>query len=140
MVSDELKQELVKKFGSLANVRKHFRTKWLAALESGKYKQTKGTLRQPKGDGKSYGYCCLGVLCNLAVNDGVGEWTKLTPDGKPRSYKLDGERNDSMPVTQFLDLVGISPEMGDRLATMNDHEGKSFTDIAKHLRKLWRKR
>jgi len=33
--------------------------KWLKALRSGEYKQTKGQLKDEKG------YCCLGVLCEL---------------------------------------------------------------------------
>lgn len=33
--------------------------KWVAALRSGKYKQTIGNLKT------SEGYCCLGVLCDL---------------------------------------------------------------------------
>lgn len=41
--------------------------KWLQALRSGQYKQTKERLK-----GK-YGYCCLGVLCDVS---GRGEWTK----------------------------------------------------------------
>lgn len=33
---------------------------WLAALRSGKYKQSGGWLKSPDG------YCCLGVLCEIA--------------------------------------------------------------------------
>jgi hypothetical protein len=35
-------------------------TKWLAALRSGEYKQAAGVLKN------SEGYCCLGVLCEIA--------------------------------------------------------------------------
>jgi hypothetical protein len=38
---------------------------WVAALRSGKYDQTTGALR----DG--VGYCCLGVLCEVAIEAGV---------------------------------------------------------------------
>jgi hypothetical protein len=38
---------------------------WVDALRSGKYKQGKGTLR--RGDE----FCCLGVLCEIAVKHGV---------------------------------------------------------------------
>lgn len=40
---------------------------WVKALRSGEYKQGKDVLRNPKDDT----YCCLGVLCELAVADGV---------------------------------------------------------------------
>lgn len=39
--------------------------KWIAALESGDYPQTMGKLQD------DIGFCCLGVLCDLAVKDGV---------------------------------------------------------------------
>jgi hypothetical protein len=41
------------------------KTQWVAALRSGQYKQTSGTLHRLRDDG-SEGYCCLGVLCELA--------------------------------------------------------------------------
>lgn len=39
--------------------------RWVAALESGSYKQVDGMLSD--GDG----FCCLGVLCEIAVQDQV---------------------------------------------------------------------
>jgi hypothetical protein len=41
--------------------------KWAEALESGEYKQVNGKL----SDGE--GFCCLGVLCEIAVAEGVIE-------------------------------------------------------------------
>lgn len=41
------------------------KAKWLEALRSGEYLQGKGALNQA---GK---FCCLGVLCDVAVNSGV---------------------------------------------------------------------
>jgi len=38
---------------------------WIEALRSGKYEQGRGALNK---DGK---FCCLGVLCDLAVKAGV---------------------------------------------------------------------
>lgn len=44
--------------------------RWVEALRSGEYKQARRALADelPSGD---IGYCCLGVLCELAVADGV---------------------------------------------------------------------
>lgn len=39
--------------------------RWIAALRSGKYKQTTGVLCREGA------YCCLGVLCELAIEDGI---------------------------------------------------------------------
>lgn len=40
---------------------------WTTALRSGEYVQGKGTLRRTHQDGSEASYCCLGVLCDLAV-------------------------------------------------------------------------
>lgn len=56
------------------------KAQWVAALRSGEYKQTAGVLYRTVGgmDPFDYpvGYCCLGVLTDLAVKDGVGEWSR----------------------------------------------------------------
>ena len=118
------------------------RRRWVAALRSGKYKQITGALRQKynKGGRKSSfeGYCCLGVLCELAVkakvigppvqnsggifiysgNDSelpqkVREWAGLTTvDGKFTDEKL-------REKTKQNDLAGL-----------NDYSGKRFRGIA----------
>lgn len=41
--------------------------RWVGALRSGAYEQGRGVLRG------SEGYCCLGVLCELAAEDGIVE-------------------------------------------------------------------
>lgn len=44
------------------------KARWLKALRSGDYQQGKGALHiQDK-----HAYCCLGVLCDLAVGAGIG--------------------------------------------------------------------
>ena len=49
---------------------KVIKQKWIAALRSGEYKQGKGQLHNSKGE-----FCCLGVLCDLAVKEGVVQKT-----------------------------------------------------------------
>ncbi len=39
--------------------------KWVAALRSGLYKGTKGTLKTTDINGENPRYCCLGVLCEV---------------------------------------------------------------------------
>ena len=46
------------------------KAQWVAALRSGKYQQTKGRLAVVE-DGKPVAFCCLGVLCDLAVKAGA---------------------------------------------------------------------
>lgn len=43
------------------------KAKWLSALRSGEYAQTKEVLQSDEG------FCCLGVLCDIAVKDGIIE-------------------------------------------------------------------
>lgn len=45
------------------------RTKWVEALRSGDYEQSHNMLRKTYSDG-SYGFCCLGVLCDVIDPDG----------------------------------------------------------------------
>ena len=45
------------------------KARWVAALRSGEYRQIKGWLADTKN-----GRCCLGVLCDVAAEDGIIEW------------------------------------------------------------------
>jgi hypothetical protein len=44
---------------------------WATRLRAGGYKQGHGALKVSHNDGKSWEYCCLGVLCEMAVEAGV---------------------------------------------------------------------
>lgn len=86
------------------------KSKWIAALRGGGYKQAQFKLRNNHG-----AYCCLGVLCVVAglpiSNDGGG----VDPD------------NDYIPIETI-----ISTERKAELAHMND-SGKSFLEIADYI-------
>jgi hypothetical protein len=45
------------------------RKKWYDALESGEYRRTTGTLTKVTPDGKPKSFCCLGVACEIAGID-----------------------------------------------------------------------
>lgn len=47
------------------------KAKWLEALRSGEYQQGRERLKSPDSNPR---YCCLGVLCDLAVKEGVARW------------------------------------------------------------------
>lgn len=109
--------------------------KWVAALESGGYDQTKGLLQRTAPDAEQQvGYCCLGVACKLAVEDGVD--IKVEEDDG--AVYFDGTRSVLPPaVSRWLniDLYNDSGtyETADGqqtgLAEQND-EGLSFAEIA----------
>lgn len=48
--------------------------RWVEALRSGEYEQGEKKLRTDEDK-----FCCLGVLCDLAVKDGLGEWLRYSP-------------------------------------------------------------
>lgn len=50
-------------------MKEEIKKKWLKALRSGEYIQGKSYLRKIDNT-----YCCLGVLCDLYVKEGLGEW------------------------------------------------------------------
>ena len=109
--------------------------KWAAALRSGDYKQTSGIL----ANHNRTEHCCLGVLCELAIEDGV-RLQVLRPDGA--SYtSFDGE-DSHLPdrVDDWADLYSVAPVTPRQsivgLIHMND-EGRSFEDIADAIEEHW---
>lgn len=106
-------------------MKRSFAMKWADALESGKYPQTTGVLKN--GDG----YCCLGVACLLA--------------GK----EFDGDDSTGWHISQHMCTLpesveahlGMNSEVGKYpggvLADLND-SGSSFKEIAAIIRKHWR--
>lgn len=117
----------------MATVREN-REQWLTALESGKYRQTRGQLRAAQG--KSYGYCCLGVLCNLH-KDKENKWDNSVFEAPSDFFPGETEVYFEMPPDSFLEKVKVDTKLADELATMNDN-GKTFKEIAAFLRKKWR--
>lgn len=108
--------------------------RWIAALRSGKFKQTVGVLRRNDAAGNAVGHCCLGVLCEISGGEAAVERDKpyfRMPNGveyNPRSLPLGVARQ------QFGDdLAGRnSNDMLRPLAVMND-DGATFADIANIL-------
>jgi hypothetical protein len=101
---------------------------WVAALRSGKYTQSRNALRTVSG------YCCLGVLCDIAAKEtDMGEWVntvhgwKFVP--KDRQY---GSTSDILasPVMEWAGLTKRNPDTKDGSLAYNNDHGKSFLEIA----------
>lgn len=98
--------------------------KWLAALRSGEYKQTRGALFRPRrlDDVKPIfpaGYCCLGVLCDVMglekeTRDGIVGYYKFPVDGP------DADHFALMPPEEMLDRAMLGREDAEYLAERND--------------------
>lgn len=112
------------------------KARWVSALRSGDYKQGKGLLRK---DDK---FCCLGVLCELAVAAGViGFEVNADPDdddqydGATHIYG-EGENVHYLPdeVVTWAGIEYFNPVVPvgtfrKQLAQIND-EGRPFSEIA----------
>lgn len=107
--------------------------RWIAALRGGDYRQGHGVLRSSGNE-----YCCLGVLCELAVQEGV------IPEPQPWSHDPEryvyGEDTVLPPaeVTDWAELGSANPGVdGEYLTTYNDGEddlpAESFSQIADRI-------
>ena len=100
--------------------------KWIAALRSRKYKQTKGVLEDV------YGNCCLGVACRIFLGE------PDTPAEGIKAALWDGVTSyapDKVVYELALNDGDGTDHTGRRhLSTMND-DGFSFVNIANELEK-----
>lgn len=106
--------------------------RWCAALESGAYSQGIGYLC------RNGSYCCLGVLCDLAVKDGV--LSSQARAGLPVCFgEVDGDGSVStLPnvVQAWAELGSCDPQLGEyRASTWNDIKRRTFPEIAALIRK-----
>ncbi|HEV2376204.1 MAG TPA: hypothetical protein VGS19_29045 [Streptosporangiaceae bacterium] len=108
------------------------RAQWCAALRSGEYKQTKGTLRgeTPEGD---EGYCCLGVLTDLYVKAGNPEAFELQDGDCSVAGVWDCDILTDQ-VKKWAGLTSADPELhfsgGSAPAAELNDDGTTFAEIA----------
>jgi len=117
------------------NVRKM----WVDALESGKYKQVRKALTIEENG--VVGHCCLGVLSELAVQEGVIPPREVAYQGKGNTYYSYGAYGSDTTVLplEVMEWAGIVTEEGvmptykgrpeNTLVGLND-AGMSFEEIA----------
>lgn len=112
------------------------KTQWLTALRSGEYVQGSGFLH------RNNTYCCLGVLCDLAVKAGVV--TVEAPTGHDTIFRYGDHGLGSTLPQSVMDWSGVhgptgdlctiieGPDQGDLtdLASLNDYLGYNFSQIA----------
>lgn len=74
------------------------RDRWTIDLRSGKYPQTHGALQRvrPGEERQPVGFCCLGVLCEQAVKEGI-----VIRVGRPDSYGRVGYTDPLTSITQY---------------------------------------
>lgn len=98
---------------------KSFKKKWIAALRSGKFSQTKNALQNVDG------YCCLGVACRIQH-----------PKMKLKSGLIDCgfKRLRDVNVPKILKGTSDDNPLVSKLSKMNDN-GRSFKYIASYIEK-----
>lgn len=109
---------------------------WVKALRSGKYNQIQGCLRNDKG------FCCLGVLSELAVDAGIIEEAKKDKLSGIYTYETVGTMVLLHKVRNWAGMkfaagstTNQDGEMEDiSLSEMNDN-GKTFLEIADFIEK-----
>lgn len=103
---------------------------WVASLRSGKYIQGKGKLNC---DGK---FCCLGVLCELALEQGATVRKYMYDEYTPISY----DDTETFPPLSVTNWAGLNNRYGEgkdfSLADLND-KGTSFNEIADIIEKKY---
>lgn len=123
---------------------------WVKALESGEYAQGKKVLHNETDDT----YCCLGVLCDLAVRSGEVE-VEATRSYRCSVYRDEDGRSVEIDSTMYndayfgslpkvvMDWAGLDHDLGryvdsegsdTTLAWQNDTEGKNFDEIAQIIK------
>lgn len=113
--------------------------KWLDALESGKFSQTKGSLQD------KHGFCCLGVACKLFVNpEDLKYKTSFektlhgdTPDEQPNAPTWLVEISNDFHKKTGVELVIVND--GTTFFEKKVRVGNSFTfiEIAQLLRDVY---
>lgn len=115
-------------------MKKEVMKKWVKALHSGKFKQGADYLNN------SDTHCCLGVLCEIAKEEGI----EVNSKGSTILGDSLGDQHHVQSWAGIKTAVGDLPQKvkdsdGDRthLAALND-QGKSFKQIARIIQKHWR--
>ena len=106
------------------------KAQWLTALRSGEYAQ--GSQRLRRSDDT---FCCLGVLCDLAVKAGVIE--EPVQEFNMGSYMYGSQQNSAFLPDEVANWADVDrfgqkyddPEAVRDLAKMND-DGETFEAIA----------
>jgi len=120
------------------------KAKWLQALRSGEYRQTRCMLRSCND-----AFCCLGVLCDIYTDEveGCWEYDGYDSDGYTMiNHNKDQHSKIDLPacVIEWAGLEDANPQVHLKinddnfafvtLAELND-EGKTFNEIADLIEK-----
>jgi hypothetical protein len=98
--------------------------KWIKALRSGRYTQTRNALQNKKG------YCCLGVVCRIFMSNEL-----LTLEDNMITGELPEQQRRAPRWIKVINY-DFGMKLGISLAHMND-KGFSFDEIADLLQLIY---
>ena len=114
--------------------------KWIHSLLIGDYEQGRFKLNK-----NNTHFCCLGVLCETGINNGVSCDKKMINDDNGVSYSYDGEivsLPQSIHHWLFGDMGKYNTSQLNRISEfiknlmkMNDHDKETFMGIAIYISK-----
>ena len=121
---------MAKKLHATFKLERNFKRRWVAALRSGKFKQTKKVLF----DQSSGGFCCLGVMCSLkGIKKSELEGVSFPQDVRSfdDAFNIDPTTHDFFHGMNNGDAWKV-PYRGRMcsLNELNDFEGLTFKQIA----------
>lgn len=125
-------------------MKQEIRDEWVKRLRSGDYEQGLGYLRHGE-EGEASTYCCLGVLCEIAVEAGVIPPARTGTEGHEEDvwlYGNENERDDTGLPHSVRMWAGVTSASGlvidgpvSNLVVANDSEHMSFAEIADIIEK-----
>ena len=121
-------------------MKKDIKDKWVKALRSGKYKQGTGYLINSSNDGGQCKHCCLGVLCDLYLqeHDATLSWySEAISDTEVLNVASLYGMEFLLPyqVQEWAGLHEPSPcveycDSTEMLSELNDYNGLDFDNLA----------
>jgi hypothetical protein len=112
--------------------------KWVEALESDAYPQTKGKLRTDEG------FCCLGVACDVYMKEVGGTWEAAEVSFNDHMVYVFGSATEMLP-SSVAEWFGIhhAPEfivddgVTEEATSLNDERGWDFHQIADAIKRTY---
>lgn len=91
---------------AIVKMNPEIKAKWLDALRSGEYRQGQNVLKKSFSDNDKPQHCCLGVLCEIAIKEGLNiSATAEILDGGYREWYFEGQ-HESLPLS-VVDWAGL---------------------------------
>lgn len=108
------------------------RKAWVRVLRSGKYKQGYGLLHYQRGETERF--CCLGVLCDLAVKKGIISKDDVDSHAVGSTIVFSYQSEETGLPPDVTNWIGLNDSIGSMkkgiLASKNDTRKYSFERIA----------